>query len=173
LRFGRLSAAEVAAVLMRDHKYTETDARAAAADADGSVGAALAAEGVDLVDARRIAQRLLEHAARVSDPTRRLDAAKELASTKKSTPAAERARVSVCLRALSSLLRDVGLLASRADPQSLSNADLQADLERLSRAFDPERCMRAFRAVDEALQALAAPRNANPKIVADWLVLQL
>ncbi len=79
--------------------------------------------------------------------------------------------MATCLRAMASLLRDVGLLASRADPGSLANPDLQDDLRRLSAAFDSERSMRAFGAVDRALAAL--DRNVNPKVVADWLVLQL
>src|SRR5262249_22738149 len=41
LRFGPLSATEVASVLVREHEYTEAEARAAAADAEGSVGHAL------------------------------------------------------------------------------------------------------------------------------------
>ena len=53
LRFGPLSAAEVAQALMRDHGYAEADARAAAADADGSIGRALAAESADLTEAQR------------------------------------------------------------------------------------------------------------------------
>ena len=170
LRFGTLTAADVAAVLMRDHDHTEAEARAAAADADGSVGRALAARTVDLVGARDSARRLLEHAARVSDPVRRLESAKNLTG-KKSTAAVERDQLAVCLRALASLLRDLGLLATRADTRSLANADLQADLGRLTDAFDSERSRRAFVAVDRALGAL--DRNASPKIVADWLVLQL
>jgi DNA polymerase-3 subunit delta' len=43
LRFGALTPAEVAAVLVRDHGYAEADAHAAASDADGSVGRALTA----------------------------------------------------------------------------------------------------------------------------------
>ncbi len=170
LRFGTLTAADVAAVLMRDHDHGETEARAAAADADGSVGRALAARTVDLVGARDSAQRLLEHAARVSDPVRRLESAKNLTG-KKGTAAVERDQLAVCLRALASLLRDLGILAARADTRSLANADLQADLGRLTDAFDSERSMRAFVAVDRALGAL--DRNASPKVVADWLVLQL
>ena len=42
LRFAALSPAEVTEVLMRDHGYTEQDARAVAVDAEGSVGRALA-----------------------------------------------------------------------------------------------------------------------------------
>src|SRR5919198_2368974 len=41
LRFGRLSPSDVAAVLIREHGYTETDAHAAASVSDGSVGLAL------------------------------------------------------------------------------------------------------------------------------------
>ncbi|MBI2828775.1 MAG: DNA polymerase III subunit delta' [Acidobacteria bacterium] len=170
LRFGALLAADVAGVLMRDHGYTEAEARAAAADADGSIGCALAVRNVDLVGARDAAQRLLEHAARVSNPVHRLELARNLTG-KKSATAAERDQLAVCLRALASLLRDLGVLAVRADTSSLANADLQADLGPLSDAFDSERSTRAFTAVDRALGALE--RNVGPKVVADWLVLQL
>ena len=44
LRFAPLSPAEVADALMQHHEYEEAQARAAAADADGSIGRALAAE---------------------------------------------------------------------------------------------------------------------------------
>ena len=44
-------------------------------------------------------------------------------------------------------------------------------LERLAPAFGGDRGLNAFRAVDRALVAL--DRNASPKIVADWLVLEL
>jgi hypothetical protein len=90
---------------------------------------------------------------------------------KKSVPAVDRARLAACLRALSSLLRDLGILSTRADARMLANADLQGALERLAAAYDSTRSMRAFTAVDKALGALE--RNASPKIVADWLVLQL
>jgi DNA polymerase III subunit delta' len=170
LRFGPLAASDIAGVLMRDHEYEEADARAVAADADGSVGRALSAASADLTEARASAQRLLEHAARVADPSRRLDAAKDLAA-KKATPAAEREQLSACLRATASLLRDLGLIADRADPATLANTDLTPQLQKLSRTFDSGRAGRAFSAVDQAIAALE--RNASPKVVADWLVLQL
>jgi DNA polymerase-3 subunit delta' len=170
LRFGPLTPAEVAEALMRDHGYEETQARAVAADAGGSLSRALEAESVNLTDARASAQRLLEYAARVTDAARRLDVAKDLTG-KRSTPAGERDDLAVCLRALSSLLRDLGILSTRADARMLANADLQADLSRLTAVFDSVRSMRAFQAVDQALGALE--RNASPKVVADWLVLQL
>jgi len=183
LRFGALSAAEVTEALMRDHEYAEPEARAAAADADGSIGRALAAESADLAVARESARQLLEQTARVSDPSRLLDAAKLLTpsgagqgggagrSVQGRRSGNERDQLAACLRALASLLRDLGILATRADARTLANADLAPQLESLTKAYDSERSMRAYTAVDRALAALE--RNASPKVVADWLVLQL
>jgi len=170
LRFGPLAPSEVAEALMTAHGYSEPDARAAAAEAEGSIGRALTMRSVDLVEARETAQRLLEQTARAGDPSRRIDVARDL-SGKKGTPASERDQLASCLRALSSLLRDLSVLTSGGDPRLLANADLQAALRRLATAFDGDRTERAFAAVDEALSALE--RNASPKVVADWLVLQL
>ncbi len=75
------------------------------------------------------------------------------------------------LRAMASLLRDVELLASRASAEMIANADVRPILDRLTKSFGGGRGIRAFAAVDRALEAL--DRNAGVKIVADWLVLQL
>jgi hypothetical protein len=75
------------------------------------------------------------------------------------------------LYALSSMLRDLGLLLARADERRLANADLEPKLQGLLRSFDGDRALRAFSAVDRALTAL--DRNASPKIVADWLAFQI
>jgi DNA polymerase-3 subunit delta' len=170
LRFAALSPAEVASVLMRDHGYSESDARVTAADADGSVGRALAASSADLGEARDDACRLLEETARTANPAQRLEAVKSLTGTK-GTPAEERDRASARCRALASLLRDLGVLATGADRRVLANADLATELERLGQAFDRNRSLRAHASVDRALGALE--RNASPKVVADWLILQL
>jgi len=170
LRFGPLSAAEVAAVLVRDHDYAESEAQAAAADADGSVGRALSAEAADLTEARAVAQRILEQAARTSDPSRLVDSVKDVVG-KKGSPASERDQLAACLRATASLLRDLGLLAGQADASALANSDLRPQLAALSRSYDGDRASRAYSAVDQALAAIE--RNASPKIVVDWLVLQL
>src|SRR5688572_10622894 len=143
LRFGTLSTGEVAEALMRDHAYAEADARAAAADADGSIGRALSAGAADLVDAREAAQGLLERSARTGDPARLLDAAREL-TARKSPSGGERDQLAAALRALASLLRDVGLLAIRADTGALANADLRPRLEALTASHDSERTTRAY-----------------------------
>jgi DNA polymerase-3 subunit delta' len=169
LRFGPLSAGDIAAVLRRDHDYSEAEAHAAAAAADGSIGHALAAESADLAEARDAARRLLDAAARGNDPVRRIDAAKALTSAK-STSAGERDQLSALLRAAASLLRDLAILAFSGDA-ALANGDLRGDLDRLRGAYDSDRSGRAYAAIDAALGALE--RNASPKVVADWLVLQL
>jgi DNA polymerase-3 subunit delta' len=175
LRFGPVSAGEVAEALVRDHRYAEPEARAAAADANGSIGQALAAQSSDLAAARDCARQLLEQSARVADPVRRVDLAKNLTGGGRAQGgkpgAAEREQLAACLRALGSLLRDVGLLATHSDERMIANADLAPELQAVARSFSGERSLRAYAAVDEALAALG--RNASPKVVADWVVLQL
>jgi hypothetical protein len=117
-----------------------------------------------------VAQKILAMAARVSDPSRRLESAKGMVPPK--TPlAVERVYLAACLRSMASLLRDLGILAGQADVRLLANVDLQGDLQRLTGTFDSHRTHRAFAAVDEALAAL--DQNVNPKVVTNWLVLQL
>ena len=170
LRFGPLTPAEVARVLIQEHGYSEHDARAAAADAEGSIGRALELRSDDVTEARDAAQRVLEETARNNDPVRRIGLARDLTEGR-GTPGEERNRLAVRLRSLGSLLRDVGIIASRADRGMLANADLEKQLEKLSSSYDADRSLRAYAAVDRALTAL--DRNASPKVVADWLLLEL
>ncbi len=166
LRFGPLSPGDVADVLIREHDVEPADAHAAAAAADGSVGRALAGSAEDANDARDAAAQLLQRTATSTDPRRRLDGAKALTAG-----GGDRDDVSRRLLALSSLLRDMGLLLSRADDRALANADLKPQLQALLRSFDGDRTIRAFATVGEAMSAL--DRNASPKIVADWLALHI
>jgi hypothetical protein len=101
-----------------------------------------------------------------TDPRRRLDGAKALTGN-----TSDRGDLSRRLLALSSLIRDMGLLLSSADERALANADLRPQLQALLRSFDGDRTIRAFETVDRALSAL--DRNASPKIVADWLALTI
>jgi DNA polymerase-3 subunit delta' len=169
LRFGRLSPADVAAVLMREHDYAETDAHAAASLSDGSIGRALEGASDEFVEAREAAAGLLEMVAGTHDPRRRLEGARALVGAARGS--SDREELARRLRALASILRDLGVLLSRADERCLANADLRPLLQRLQRSFDGERALRAFSAVDRALSAL--DRNASPKIVADWLAFQI
>ena len=166
LRFGPLAPSELAAVLMRDHGFATADAHAAAAAADGSIGRALDRDAADASVARDAAARLLTSTASATDPRRRLDAAKALGAG-----AGERDALAERLRALSSLLRDLGALNSNAPVHVLANVDLEPILQSARRSFDPDRVDKAFAAVDRALTAL--DRNASPKIVADWVALNL
>lgn len=170
LRFAGLSAAEVASVLVARHGYADGDARAVAAIAGGSIGRALEARAVDFAAARNAAHDVLHGVAGTRDARERLEMAQDLLPKKPSTPI-EREHLSVRLRAMSSLLRDVGILAAGADPAAMANVDLRADLERLVDGFGDDRAARAFTAVDQAL--IAIDHNVSPKTVADWVVLQL
>jgi DNA polymerase-3 subunit delta' len=165
LRFGRLPAQEIADVLMRSHEYSPAEAHAAASAADGSIGLALEGGLDTFAEARDVAAEVLQGVAAARDPRRRLESAKALAG------AGDRDELRRRLRALASMLRDLGALGAHADEQHLANADLLEPLRRLSAAYDRERVTQAFAAVDRALEAI--DRNASPKIVADWVAFQL
>jgi DNA polymerase III subunit delta' len=165
LRFGRLAPADVASALMRTHGFTESDAHAAAALSDGSIGAAIDGSTDEAADARAAASRMLELAAAARESRGRLASAEALVGK------SDRHELTRRLHAVSSILRDLGVLLSRADERNLANADLKPLLVGLQRSFDSERALRAFSAVDRALSAL--DRNASPKIVADWLAFQI
>jgi DNA polymerase-3 subunit delta' len=167
LRFGPLSPGDVAAVLVRDHEMSAAEAHAAAAAAGGSIGRALDGSAEDAIDARDAAAALLKGAAATLDPLRRLQGAKALVGT----GTADRDELARRLLAMSSLIRDLGLLQSQADDRTLANADLKPQLQSLLRSFDGDRTLQAFSVVDRALWAL--DRNASPKIVADWLALNI
>jgi hypothetical protein len=120
----------------------------------------------DASAARDAAAGLLASAASSTDPRRRLDAAKAIGAG-----AAERDALAERLRALSSLLRDLGAIDSNAGDDVLANADLKDTLASIHRSFDSDRIVAAFGAVDRAIAAL--DRNASPKIVADWVALNI
>jgi DNA polymerase-3 subunit delta' len=165
LRFGRLSASEIANVLMQAHEYEQADAYAAASAAEGSIGAALEGGSEGFVEARDAAAEVLQAVAASRDPRRRLESAKRLGGGEDRDELARR------LRALASMLRDLGALGSRADERHVVNRDLSPMLAKLAGSFDADRIGHAFDALDQALAAIE--RNASPKIVADWVAQEL
>ena len=171
VRFARLSSADVAAVLERDHEYSSRDALAVAAVAEGRVGRALDVQADDFADARSDAEELLAAARAKTDARTRVDRAKNLVKGGGGPAFSEREYLGARLQALSSLVRDLGILATGADRRTLANVDRAAELEGLVKSFDTERALQVFAAVDRARSAL--DRNVSPKVVADWLALQI
>jgi DNA polymerase-3 subunit delta' len=178
VRFGTLPTADVAAVLAERHGMSEPEARAAAALGAGSPGAALSLASGRTRESRAVALATLRAASSARGPSMRLSAAKTLVGKaeaetgrKKGGDGVSRAVLADRLESLGALLRDVQVLSSRADDRWLTSADLADDLAGLAREYDGRRAGRAFTAVDRALAALE--RNASPKVVADWLALQL
>jgi hypothetical protein len=138
---------------------------------DGSVGRALNSQADQFSDARVDAEALLRSAANRSDARTRIEGAKNLVKGGGGPAASEREHLGLRLETLSSLARDLGLFASGADMRLLANADLHEELNTLSRSFGSERALGLFAAVDCAQSAL--DRNVSPKVVADWLALQV
>ena len=169
LRFGRLTAAEVAEALTRDHGQPDAEARATAPLADGSIGQALALSDLDIGGLRALALRLLQQTSGRADTQARLQAATAIVAglSKKE----ERADLAAVLRLAASMLRDIEVLNSGADQRVLANPQLTDDLSALARNFAGDRARAAFGAVDRALTAVE--RNAGTKVVAEWLAVQL
>jgi len=170
VRFGRLTEAEIAGVLMAAHRYDRAGAHAAAAAADGSLGRALEGASAEFAGARDAAARVLAGATESADPAARLGLARDLMAGG-GGGRTDREALARRLRALSSLVRDLGVLGADADDRWLANGDLRPALDALRRSWDRDRALRAFAAVDRALGALE--RNASPKVVADWLAVEL
>jgi DNA polymerase-3 subunit delta' len=174
VRFARLSASEIAAHLRAMHGMTPPEAHAAAAASDGSIGVALEAGTEAVTAVRDGARRLLEQLARPGSLRGRLAAAQAIVGkTAKGYGVGERESVAMHLRVLQTMLRDIGVISTRADGCALANEDLADVLEGLRPAFDHARLVHAFTAVHRAIDALGPPRNGSPKIVADWVTLQI
>ena len=171
VRFAPLAPADVAEWLMRAHAVPEAEARAVAAVARGQPGRGAR-------DGRRQAwKRCARRPSACSRPspmpaTRAHGSRRPPTSSARArAPApASASRSSTHLHALASLLRDLGALGT-GSAASVVNVDLEPSLARLLPSFGADRTVKAFAAIDRALDAL--DRNASPKIVADWVVLNL
>ncbi len=169
LPFGRLAEPDVAELLVRDHGFTPSDARALAGLAHGSVGQALALGSTDLAVLREIALALLQHAARNNLLASRLQAAATIVTTVKKERSRE--EVGLILRLVASMLRDIELLNAGGHAQALANPAIAGELGELSRRFANDRAREAFTAVERAIAALE--KNAGTKVVAEWLAAQI
>jgi DNA polymerase-3 subunit delta' len=162
LRFGLLPDADVARILVARVGVDPAKARRLAFVSGGSVSRALSEETGYFDDDRDVALGLLR--ARGANMPERMKAAAAFAQHDNKRRARETA--SSRLTILGSLLRDLAAVAA-ADAVPLANADLDDELRRLARTYDPPRLVEAFDAIGRASNALE--RNASPKIVADWL----
>ena len=168
LRLGRLQVSEVAMVLEQSEGYSHADALTAAAASDGSVRRALDLEADVFADARNDAEDLLGAAGR--DPRARLERAKDLLKGG-GTASSEREHLFARLMAMTALIRDAGLIVSGGDPGLLANLDRRQVVDSLARALGKDRIDRIFTAVARAEEAL--DRNVSPKVVADWLAINV
>ena len=169
VRFAPLTEEDVAQVLTERHGMDAATARSRSRLAEGSVSHALALDGGVLENDRDAAWDLVRTAAS-SSTAARLKAAE--AVTRHGTKRREREALGMRLAHVSGLLRDLSTLISAPDGgATLSNADRESDLRAIVRSFPIDRVINAFGVVAKAQAAL--DRNASPKIVADWVAVQL
>ena len=171
LRFGALSAAEVAEALMRDHEYEEPKRARRPPTPMAASAARSSAESADMAEAREMAHAAARAGARGCPiPAGGSSWRREVTSRRRRAAGVEREQLAACLRALASLLRDIGLLARRATRACWRTPISRRGSTRSRAPTTATAAVRAYAAVDQALAALE--RNASPKVVADWLVLQ-
>jgi len=178
VRFAPLAPHEIARALVERHGFADREANAAAALAGGSFRRALEAGAGETADARGVAVAVLQGVAHQSDPRTRLAAGAALLQAgprkgrDKSPAGSDRGALAVRLSAMASIIRDVTVLSARASDDALVNLDIRGELESLTRHYDRARLERAFSAVGRSLAAVER-HNASPKIVVDWLAVQL
>jgi DNA polymerase III subunit delta' len=180
LRFGRLPIDEAARLLVERHGFTPAAAREAAFASDGSVGRALIEASDAGASTRAIVEGVVSAAVGARGAEARLRLATHLlepAETKgrsrgkgASRSAPERELLGERLEALGAALRDLGVLAAHGEERFLAHAP-SADTAALADRWGATRLTQAFAAVGRAREALE--RNTSPKVVADWLALQL
>lgn len=167
LRFGVLPETDVARVLVERVHLERALATRLSAASGGSVTRALADQAGDFDDDRDASLALLVSARQPSIPAR-LKAAANFAQH--GSKRRDREAFSTRLALLATLVRDLGALKAGGSVP-LANNDLADRLAELSASFDIARLASAASALDRAEQALG--RNASPKIVADWLAVNL
>ncbi len=167
LRFGPLDETDVERVLVERCQIDRKDARALAVISGGSVERALGAKSDEVTEDRDLAVALLR-AARGPNLGARLQSAVALAAHEKN----RRAREALATRCdvVASLLRDLGAMASGSSA-ALANLDLEHELRGLAPAYDLTRIAAAASVLSEAQRALE--RQASPKIIADWVAVNI
>jgi DNA polymerase-3 subunit delta' len=167
LRFAPLSEADVARIVAGRAGVKPAEARLLAAASGGSVARALAAQAGELAADRDAALALLQAAAAARGVAGRFKAAAAL--VQHGSKRRDREALSVRLAIVGSLVRDLASLS--VDDGPLANADLADALGRLRPSFSLQRLAAGWTTLGRAEAAL--DRNASPKIVADWIALEI
>jgi hypothetical protein len=81
--------------------------------------------------------------------------------------------VTLVLRVAASLVRDIELLNAGADPGMLANPGRADDLRRLQAKYTGARAREAFAIIDRGAIALGRPHFAGPKVVSEWVAMQI
>jgi DNA polymerase-3 subunit delta' len=182
LRFGRLPIDEVVRLLGERHGMAPAAARIAAFAADGSLGRALADASDVGTATRALVEGVVGAATDARGPEQRLRLAAQLLDATDTRPrgrgkaqgrsaaASERELLGERLEVLGATLRDLSVVAAGGDERFMAHAP-SADTLAVARRWGAARLTQAFAAVGRAREAL--DRNTSPKVVADWLALQL
>jgi len=174
LNFGQLTPSQISDLLIRIHGLSENEAWASTALAEGSIGRALLLASGELTIVREEAVKFLSAIAASPNTKSCLEGSKQwlIGEGKNSGKRGSlRKELTQRLGILLSLLRDLELVANGGDQSSLANVDLKKQLLPLAKTFGGNRGINGFSIITEALHVIE--RNANPRIVSDWVSCRL
>lgn len=165
IRFAPLAPAEIEQHLAREKKLSPKDARVLARLAQGSIGRALGADLESYREQREAMLEVLGALALTEDRARLLRAAEELNDAKRKDEYEPR------LNVLELLIRDVWALSLGASDEQIVNADLRAQLGKISGQIESRRAANWLTLVETLRGQLAV--NINRKVATDALFLAM
>jgi hypothetical protein len=164
LRFAPVAVEEVDKLLLKTHKYSQSDARLIAAYSQGSVSTALSIDLVQFRSMRDLMLRVLRGSLIKPDTASLLRASEEIADAKNKDLFEDYFDI------LQSLIRDLWTLQTVGD-QGAVNSDILPDLEHLANAANKSRLSGWLDEIESLRQTLDV--NINKRVAADALFVKM
>jgi DNA polymerase III subunit delta' len=164
-RFGPVRPEQVAKLLMRDHGFSEPDARLAARAAQGSVGRAAA------IDAVKLRERRGEFVAALRSALAHGGFSAVLGVAEKISAANNKERFEDDLDLLQSILRDIWALSAGGGEREITHGDIFHELFEVAGTADRDKLAAAVAEIETIRERLAV--NINRKLAADELFARI
>jgi DNA polymerase III subunit delta' len=165
LRFGPVEVVELEKLLLKTHKYSQTDARLIASYAQGSVAEAMSIDLEEFRARRNSILRVLRSVLQKSDVSSMLRTSEEMAEAK------NKEYFEDYLNILQSLIRDVWMVSVEDSTESVINSDIQADLKSLAEHADRKRLSYWLQEVESLRGSLDV--NINKRVATDALFVKM
>jgi DNA polymerase-3 subunit delta' len=165
IRFAPVAAAEIESFLIDKKKIAQADAKLLARISQGSIGRACALNANDYRERRDAMLAVLKALTITGNRVQLLRSAEELGAAR------DRADYEESLAILETLIRDAWALALGQPPETIANADILNELEKVAAELRSEKAAAWLSQIEELRGTLEV--NINKKIASDGLVLKM